>query len=600
MSNIRSVLLAVREEGTHRVDCEAFRTLLPNLRGKRPDRGNAWLRACMRSILVSKMREDVVLQGIRGEQTRFPHHVYAWFDSDDVANGVAANNIALLDADENRWGFYYGVRALSKATDSECMLFWSLMDETHFQDGLQFVLHCMSTAFAMGGTPLWSQVGPAADAQYGIKGVSNMIIENTRSYVWMSLRSALDATKAIMSKSSPPQLAATLSTIDIMKESPPADDLFDLAEDSIDDRKAKKSSKGPAKNRDGREEGAKEPTHINFFMWLRVMLRQFQEDQNTRIASIRLMFEASSVGALTPLLYEDQSRGRNVEFPQFQAICQALFPSITTVEIAGLFSRCYDEGNKKVNATVFTKVADLSRHFSRMLHLEVSPLITPEDYLPSLKSREAVHNHRMSIDTDLATLSDTMISSIRPFQDELAIKINSLVHRKLTTLIPELRRTSRSVSQRWRQLLLLAEERVHIALDESLERITRRQRAAQSDGVKVFDLQVHCVDGLQPFLEYKRLLVLLLLVQSLHENPLLPQEVFTMREMQNNRPNLNRAEALVAHLEDALFVCGGESSKIKKDFEKARRGILARRLQNVYRWHRKKSIEVLNAQKLGV
>jgi hypothetical protein len=63
VSNIRSVLLAVREDATQRLECESFRILLPNLKGRRPDRSTPWLRACMRSILCAKMREDVVLHG---------------------------------------------------------------------------------------------------------------------------------------------------------------------------------------------------------------------------------------------------------------------------------------------------------------------------------------------------------------------------------------------------------------------------------------------------------------------------------------------------------------------------------------------------------
>lgn len=106
-----------------------------------------------------------------------------------------------------------------------------------------------------------------------------------------------------------------------------------------------------------------EPTHISLFMWLRVLLQQMQAEQLNRGAALRLMFETASIGALTPQLPVKADRNNvagttslQVEYPQFQSICRTLFPNTPTVEIATLYTLCYEEGKRRVTADVFTKV----------------------------------------------------------------------------------------------------------------------------------------------------------------------------------------------------------------------------------------------------
>ena len=75
-------------------------------------------------------------------------------------------------------------------------------------------------------------------------------------------------------------------------------------------------------------EDTSEPTHINMFIWLRLMLHRFQQEQSHRAAAVRLMFDTASVGALsnapppsgsglsgdTPTQSENNG---HVEYPQF-------------------------------------------------------------------------------------------------------------------------------------------------------------------------------------------------------------------------------------------------------------------------------------------
>lgn len=286
-------------------------------------------------------------------------------------------------------------------------------------------------------------------------------IDQLPMYTWLSLRSAIDATRTIMSKAPSAQLSATLETIDMLKETP----MY-----STDEVYPDEEAKGKTDEGSNKKDNPPKPTHINLFMWLRVMLRQFQEDQNTRTAAVRLMFEAAAVGALTPQLHAlSQMHGRCVEFPQFQAICESLLPALSVTEYASLFGKCYDEGKRKVSSDVFLRVADQNNCFAKTLNLESYPLLTPEDYaFPRHQSTSTTQNDVVS------KLSSSILKSVRSHQDSIVTKIHSLVHRKLTVMTPELNNVSNYLPEKWRKLLKMSRERVRTSLNESLVRIMRR------------------------------------------------------------------------------------------------------------------------------
>lgn len=262
-----------------------------------------------------------------------------------------------------------------------------------------------------------------------------------------------------------------------------------------------------------------------------------------------------------------------------QVICPALFPGISAVEVAELFSRCYELGKKKVTSAVFTAVADEGQWFARALQLEALPLLAPGDYLlplgtGTLALRDSTVKGRASV-----------AAVIKPFEDYVATRLYALVHRKLTVLLPEFRQMMGQVPERWRQVLKVARERVQTALNESLGRIMRRQKVPALEGARGEDGDALFVDGLQPFLEYKRLLSLILVIRSYTENPLQPDEIFATDRQRSGRPNLCRAESLLTYLENAIYVCGGESLQLQQSFERARLTIVVRRLQAAYRAH---------------
>ena len=261
------------------------------------------------------------------------------------------------------------------------------------------------------------------------------------------------------------------------------------------------------------------------------------------------------------------------------------------VEIAELFSRCYELGKKKVTSSVFTAVADESQWFAKSLQLEALPLLTPSDYLPPhgagvLALRDGAGDKPVSFNRGKNRSS--VASVIKPFEDYLATKLYALVHRKLTVLLPEFRQMMSHVPEKWRQILKIAREKVQTSLNESLGRIMRREKVAALEGARGDDPEALFVDGLQPFLEYKRLLSLILIIRSYTENPLQPDEIFATDRQRSGRPNLCRAESLLTYLESAIYVCGGESFQLQQNFERARLTIVVRRLQVAYRAHSKR------------
>ena len=135
LTNIREAIMGPGAKTVH-ITCKSFRVLLPNIKGRRPLRTNDWIRLCMRSILATKMREDMSLYGIKGTTSKFPEFTYAWFEP-TVSKPTPD---MIKNADEDRWGFYYGVKVLSN-DDPESNLFYMLLDEANGEDGMYIYIY---------------------------------------------------------------------------------------------------------------------------------------------------------------------------------------------------------------------------------------------------------------------------------------------------------------------------------------------------------------------------------------------------------------------------------------------------------------------------
>ena len=688
ISNIRAAVLG---KGSGAVfQCEGFRILLPNLRGRRPNRTAEWLRWCMRAVLVAKMREDVTLLAVKGEAARFPQFVYAWFERHSPEGGTLTKAVQIQlqqQADEDRWGFYYGVKALVRENDQEAVIFWSLLDEAQGEDGMQFAFHCISMALSMSGGEFWRQWGATLTSRSSSVNAQQQEDESVRVNLWLDLGTATEALKAILVRALKPHVQEAVEAIYALKVVPSVVDPQVADEEELERLAAEQAAEAEAQrlaessleadadaeggmqwgvvaDEDGGLQAAKkaasaeaeekaalppppeapaahkEPTHINFFMWLRLMLQQVQAEQIHRAAAVRLMFESASAGALTPQLasasdpLEPGTSGSQLEYPQFQAIARTLFPAISSLEAASLFALCHDEGRRKVTADVLLKVADRRGLFSKAMRLSTLPLLahnmsieglrcvlddpnfdTPAQEAPILipaapeaTAPEAATDFVSKVTAAVAPLSK---------EDLLRMRLGAMVHRKLAAVTPDLLALARRVPDRYRAMLLDARDQTVWALNDAYDKIKRaRMQGSADDDTRAPSR--HFIDGIQPYVMYRRLLSTVLLVRCLADNPLLPAELFLGRDrcvLPSLDLGLRQAENLLSALEEGVVtsvrldsgalhdaeagakdlsraavladqlsrrIYGDKGASKVFRFEAARRSLVARRLQTFF------------------
>lgn len=595
LSNLRSAILGVGR-GDERVQCQNYRVLLPNLRGKRPHRTVDWVRYCMRAMLACKMREASSLLPIYADVSRFPEFVYAWFepDSDKFMNSREPQ-VLQNQADEDRWGFYYGVKLLT-ADDPEAKLIWALLDETHGEDGLTFVCYCMSVALSIGGVELWRQFGDTLD--YNSTSMGKFM--GTGSYsvdrvVWLDLKSAKEAVRHILVRALKPQIQEILESIDALKEVPKFD------EPRVDDEgsvSASSASEEIAESSSAQETSVagstpvdvdaagQEPTHVNFFIWLRLLLLCFQEEQSHRSAAIRLMFDTSSIGALTPQVQnptaavssgqatnEDGPDGGNhAEFPQFQAIMRTLHGEISSTEIASLYAQCYAEGRRRVTAAVFMRVAERRGFFSRAMQFSPLPVL----------SGQADFNKEGSLDQAEQVVREALT---------IRTQLGASIHRRVVQFTPALNKMAATLPERWRCLILNAMQAVEDAVTDSFEvsNKKKRRRSIVDNIVKESGAFNNLgIDGLQPYVMYRRLMTLALAAKTFGDNPLIPTELLPRTRLDSksgayvkmNQIKLPRVEVLLDGLESAVL---NNRKASKTLFDVVRMCVASRSIQRSYR-----------------
>ena len=612
LSNIRAAILNKSDKAV--VSCENFRVLLPNLRGRRPNRTAEWLRSCMRNIMVSKMREDVALLDIKGNSNKFSAYVYAWFCRPiDYANG--SNELKTLQAaDEDRWGLYYGVKAMARDNDPEAVIFWALLEERHGEDGMQFVFHCMSICLSLGGPDLWKQFGNSLSSSSCSIDVNQPDRPALRNHIWMDIGTAIESVKSILVRALKPHVQEVVDAIYAFRILPQvADpqvkaDLKRQAEEAGED--AAHEGSGGNGEFSGEEKGetvaasiaepsvditqydedgnpievkepedTREPTHICIFVWLRLMMQQIQAEQIHRSAAVRLMCESASVGALTPQLQsitdKDDlgSQGAQVEYPQFSMIAKTLFPGISALDSATLYHACYDEGRRKVTSEVLLKIADRLGLFSKAMRLTVLPLLSHEIKegksfeelivgLPRPSDESVVSGVEPSdqlLDEDEQTQEENeemkklnLPSEIPTSKEQrLRTQLANLIHRKSAAIIPDFNLLVQRVPDRWKSMLNEARDGVIQALIHATDKIKK-------DKLNNNDIKApsqHFVDGIQPYIQYRRLLATMLMVKSFTDNPLLPSELFLGMDrtvLPSFEYSLRHAENLLSSLESAV------------------------------------------------
>ena len=166
------------------------------------------------------MREDVTLLDINGESSTFASYVYAWFapTSDYIDGGSEAKS--QQEADEDRWGLYYGVKAMAKDKDPEATIFWTLLEETHGEDGMHFVFHCLSI-----WPLLWAVTSCGSSSDTLTTKSVGISLQPTdrpsiRHNIWIDVGSAVDALKAILVRALKPHVKEAVEAVYAFREIP--------------------------------------------------------------------------------------------------------------------------------------------------------------------------------------------------------------------------------------------------------------------------------------------------------------------------------------------------------------------------------------------
>jgi hypothetical protein len=540
---------------------------------------------------------------------------------------------------------YYGVKGLSRE-NLEAKLFWALLDEAQGEDGLVFVMYCISVALTLGGEELWRQFGDCTgydsfsslrEAQSTSRAFTAGDTPETRNVpptVWLRLDIAKEGARHILTRALETQLHETLEAIDALKDYPGVEN--PLVPEFDEPSEGMETADAPV----GTTQKAVEPTHIDLFAWLSIFLQRYQEEQSHRVAAIQLMFDTASVGGMiaappqpatgdgktqtdsipsagseSVVLSTLGSTGAGgvspVEFPQFVSIIKTLYPSIATTEIASIFAQCYERGERRVTATVFIRVADTVRLFSRIMKLAPLPLLRMKPLSrASYESKDVSLENSADQSGDFAgalgqnTPRGVLFSSDQ--EQMVRIHMGAFVHSRAKLIEPEVYKLSRELPERWRSMLmdLFLELKNSISDGFARTKAVFKQRhedlaaAQRYGGTKIPStktLQPYC-DGLKTYTLYRRLLALMLLLRTVSDNPLLPGDLLlsSAKLPGSSRKGLKAAETdgaspisfvrakfLVNQIELAIFGTSFESSKLGK-FEKVRRSVCARRIQTFY------------------
>ncbi|KAK1930204.1 hypothetical protein P3T76_014437 [Phytophthora citrophthora] len=409
-----------------RVQCLYFRILLPNLGGRRPQRELTWTFSCMRSIMFAKQIDDSMCKRTGGGfpvRIRMPEYVYAWFapwrsmkeekaiaeeaeeeEGVDVVSDLNAANSSehrQLQADEDRWCLYYGVRSLVQQGYLEAKLFLSLLDEKFGEDEQVFMLHCYRVLdVLLSGHLNW---GPLRDKtsyetfsrEYdalfartpneSTATTSQVMVPKT---IWISPHHASLATSVILSKATEAERAALDKKIleYVVTNVPVEERPATFLEPKLDVDVQKK--KNPKMDRRGKSKASDEmddedpqspPQFVDANLWVELMMLEYKEEQAHRRAAIRLMFQtatssaAASVSESAADISLSAMLGINcasMDMEQFRVMVRTLNDEIPSFWVATLFRNAYTRGNGTVNFDSFMEAAETWQFFSACMRLE--------------------------------------------------------------------------------------------------------------------------------------------------------------------------------------------------------------------------------------
>lgn len=407
LSNIADALEKERQlKGQTRLQCHGYRLLLPNLKGYRPPRTVAWVRTVMRAILRAKIWDDSVLRYKQDLRVRFPEFTYAWFEPPRAVMAAAnanARSRLVAQADDDRWGLYYGVKSLARES-AEAAIFWHALNESNGEDYLTFLVYCLAIVEGTVGSMLRDQWGVSATSTdlHTLKS----LIEQTQAAEERSASVGSDATGSGSEPGTRRVAGKTGGTYQAEPMASGKDVIWLCSSDAVETvdhilvkaledqkRKVLDATKAISVSCEGRlPEHDPSSTCVDLFLFLRILLHSFKEEQVNRRAAVRLMFETAATGVLTDgtPIYGDGRVDQSalaaaetvynsllneskavVDLPQFMVIARTLWPEVTTSDAVAVFRDAHEETNGEVDYQAFLKLADRWQFFSNALQLPV-------------------------------------------------------------------------------------------------------------------------------------------------------------------------------------------------------------------------------------
>ncbi|RLO13955.1 hypothetical protein DYB28_000649 [Aphanomyces astaci] len=332
--------LARRRDGK-RVQCLAYRILLPNLQGRRPTKDVSWTLGCMRAILYAKQLDDAICfhMGLP-IRLRMAEFVYAWFapvDNPDLPSDQR-------DAVYAQVRLYYGAKLLSRDS-TEAKVFLSFLDEKYGDDELDWspLRHSMSY-------PLFNDEWAA---HFNFTGESIQVPK----VVWITLHHASLATAIVLAKVTNHKNRATADERDAFDSNMKAMATLSLPPS---DRPTRVVSF------DGKNDGPM----LDAFQWLNLMLQ--------RRAAIRLMFQTATTNSnsttqttssSTDDLMASGSANAEMDMEQFRAMVVALNSDVTAGTIATFYRASYERGDGHVTYDAFMATAEALHFFTSCMRL---------------------------------------------------------------------------------------------------------------------------------------------------------------------------------------------------------------------------------------
>lgn len=405
-----------------RVACLHFRILLPNFRGRRPQREVAWTFSCIRSIIFAKQIDDAMYRRSGGcipLRIRMPEFVYAWFSpwrsikdekyaqeygidpgsgrrsadsptQDDLITAAMTPEQRQFQSDEDRWCLYYGVKSLVHEGYLEAKLFLSLLDEKYGEDEQVFMLYCYRILdILIGGRLNWGPLREVVSYQhfskqyeqlYGVNGVALPDATNrVPKTVWISVYHASMATGVVLSKATESErISLDKKITEFAVTNLPEEDRPTIFLASTVPKPKTDESKHSHEFQDQDNDPPQEQ-FVDANLWVELMMMEYKEEQTHRRAAIRLMFQTATATSFAVAAYNGNTNERaqggsanasTMDMEQFRIMIRALNDELPSHMTATLFRNAYDRGNGAVNFESFMDAAESAQFFSSCMRLD--------------------------------------------------------------------------------------------------------------------------------------------------------------------------------------------------------------------------------------